>query len=78
LGVKKVSVVANKVRGEQDEAFIRARVPADELLGMVHLWDDVRQADMAGRSPYDTAVGAGSDIKKEVSVIKAKLDSKEI
>ena len=36
LGVHQVHVVANKVRNEADEAFIRERIPAEDLLGMVH------------------------------------------
>ena len=49
LGVHQVHVVANKVRNEADEAFIRERIPAEDLLGMVHYNIEVMEADRAGR-----------------------------
>ena len=36
LGIKRVRVVANKVRDEKDEEFVRANIPAEDLLGMIH------------------------------------------
>ena len=32
----RVKVVANKVRNEDDENFIRERIPQEDLLGMIH------------------------------------------
>lgn len=53
LGVKQVRVVANKVRDERDEEFIRSRIPAEDLLGFVHYSTEVIDADRSGSSPYD-------------------------
>ena len=52
IGVTQVRVVANKVRDEKDEAFIRERIPAEDLLGMIHYDTDVISADRHGQSPY--------------------------
>ena len=41
LGVAQVKVVANKVRNEEDEEFIRSRIPAEDLLGMLLLIVDM-------------------------------------
>ncbi len=71
LGVRKVSVVANKVRDEADEAFIREQVPEEDLLGMIHYSGAVSDADRRCASPYDLA----TDPVEEIRVIKNKIDT---
>lgn len=70
LGVKQVRVVANKVRDEQDEEFIRNAIPAEDLLGIIHYNTEVIDADRQGKSPYDFSPKAIEEIQK----IKAVLD----
>lgn len=74
LGVKRVRVVANKVRDEQDEAFIRQSIPEEDLLGILHYNTEVIDADRQGKSPYDFSPTAIEEIRK----IKAILDRDEI
>lgn len=71
LGVRKVRVVANKVRNEEDETFIRERIPEEDLLGFIHYNSEVIDADRQGKSPYDVSRSAVEEIKK----IKEKLDA---
>jgi len=71
IGVTKVRVVANKVRDEQDEEFIRARIPEEDLLGFIHYNTDVIAADRSGKSPYDFSEKA----VEEIRAIKAKMDA---
>ena len=73
LGVKRVRVVANKVRDERDEEFIRNAIPADDLLGMIHYNLEIMDADRQGKSPYDFSPAAIEEIRK----IKAILDRDE-
>ena len=56
--------MANKVRDEKDEAFIREKIPAEDLLGMVHYNEQVIDADRQGRSPYDVSKTATDEIRK--------------
>ena len=70
LGVKQVRVVANKVRGEEDEAFIRSKIPACDLLGFIHYNSEVIDADRQGKSPFDFSPSAKAEIQK----IKEKID----
>lgn len=70
LGIKKVRVVANKVRSTEDEEFIRSRIPAEDLLGFIHYNAEVIDADRQGRSPYDVSRTATDEIRK----IKAILE----
>ena len=70
LGVKRVRVVANKVRDERDEEFVKANIPAEDLLGMIHYNLEIMDADRQGKSPYDFSPAAIDEIRK----IKAILD----
>ena len=70
LGIKRVRVVANKVRDEQDEEFVKNNIPAEDLLGMVHYNLEIMDADRNGKSPYDFSPTAIEEIRK----IKAILD----
>ena len=71
LGVYKVSVVANKVRDEYDEAFIREQVPEEDLLGIIHYSGKVSDADRRCASPYDIA----TETVEEIRAIKNKIDT---
>jgi CO dehydrogenase maturation factor len=73
LGVKRVRVVANKVRDERDEQFIRDNIPAEDLLGMIHYNLEIMDADRQGKSPYDFSPAAIEEIRK----IKEILDRDE-
>ena len=70
LGVKRVRVVANKIRDDQDEAFIRSAIPAEDLLGCIHYNPEIMDADRNGKSPYDFSPAAIEEIRK----IKEILD----
>ena len=73
LGVKRVRVVANKIRDDRDEAFIRENIPAEDLLGCIHYNPEIMDADRNGKSPYDFSPTAIEEIRK----IKAILDRDE-
>lgn len=70
IGVKKVSVVASKVRGDEDIEFLKAKIPEDALLGFVRYSDEIISADRKGLSPYDVSPMAREDI----GAIKEKID----
>ncbi len=74
LGVKRVRVVANKIRDDRDEAFIRGAIPAEDLLGCVHYNPEIMDADRMGSSPYDYSPTA----IEEIRAIKAILDNDEV
>ena len=73
LGIQKVRVVANKVRDEGDEEFIRSAIPAEDLLGIIHYNSEIIDADRRGKSPYDYSLRAIEEIRK----IKDILDRDE-
>lgn len=70
LGINDVNVVANKIRDEKDEEFIRSRIPEENILGFIHYNTDIMDADRQGCSPYDYS----RQLLEEVSSIKEKID----
>ena len=73
LGIRKVRVVANKVRDEGDAEYIRGAIPAEDLLGFIHYNSEIIDADRQGKSPYDFSPAAIEEIRK----IKDILDRDE-
>jgi CO dehydrogenase maturation factor len=53
IGVRNIHFVANKVNGNQDEAFIEKAFPERHLLGMIPYCESIRQNDWNGRSVLD-------------------------
>jgi CO dehydrogenase maturation factor len=53
LVLKRIALVGNKVRGPQDEEFLRKALPDFEFLGFLPFDQEVIEADLAGASPYD-------------------------
>lgn len=70
LGVRKVFVVANKVRGEEDVEFIKKGIGGMELIGYMSFNNAVMEADIQGASPY----GASPATVAEVRAIKAAIE----
>ncbi|MDR2665780.1 MAG: AAA family ATPase [Oscillospiraceae bacterium] len=63
LGVVNICVVANKVRGADDRAFLEERIPPEELMGFISYDDNVIKADRASVSPFDTCPGTVDEIR---------------
>jgi CO dehydrogenase maturation factor len=69
LGIKKVFVIANKVRNDDDVAFIREALSGFILLGAIKKDDSITEADMRGKPSFETspkAVDAVRRIKSEI------------
>ena len=73
IGVTRVRVVANKVRDEEDENFLRSRIPEDALLGIIHYNAEVIDADRKGVSPFDVSARA----VEEIRAIKERIDNEK-
>ena len=74
LGVKKVRVVANKIRDEKDEEFIKNSIPPEDFLGFIHYNTEIMDADRNGKSPYDYSPAAIAEIR----AIKQILDRDDV
>jgi CO dehydrogenase maturation factor len=70
LNIKRVSVVANKVRNTADEDFIKSHVKGEDFLGFIHYSDEAAGADRDGLSPYDSS----ESLRNEIGAIRDKID----
>ena len=70
LGITKISIVANKIRSDEDREFLKSQIPEGELLGFISYNEDVIGADKTGCSPYDIG-GVAVD---EIRTIKNQID----
>lgn len=75
LGVRKVFVVANKVRSAEDVAFIRKGIGDMELIGHISFNHEVMEADIRGASPYGFSPSAVEEVKTIKAAIERSLDT---
>ena len=71
LGVKKVFVVANKVRGEEDLDFVKKGIGSLELAGHISFSHSIMEADIKGDSPFKFAPRTVEEVKQ----IKASIEN---
>lgn len=64
LGIKKVFAVANKVRDENDNAFVKEALPEMEMLGTISFNNDIVEADIRGLPSYKASQTAVDEVEK--------------
>jgi len=67
IGLKNITVIGNKIRGPQDEAFLRKHLSDFEFLGFIPYDDALIEADLHGVSPYDIDSTAKAEVAKMIS-----------
>ncbi|OQX25376.1 MAG: carbon monoxide dehydrogenase [Desulfobacteraceae bacterium IS3] len=64
IGLKNIAVIGNKIRGKNDEDFLRKNLPEFEFLGFLPYDNALIEADLKGISPFDTDSSAKTELKK--------------
>lgn len=64
LGVQKVYVVANKVRGDEDIRFISEHIGGMDIAGSLSYRNAVIEADMRGVSPYQFSIETVDEVRE--------------
>ncbi|MBT8342932.1 MAG: AAA family ATPase [Desulfatitalea sp.] len=67
IRLERIAIVGNKIRSEKDEAFIREHLSDFDFLGFLPYGDELIEADLSGRSPYDVSSEAKTRIKQMIS-----------
>jgi CO dehydrogenase maturation factor len=67
IGLKQIAVVGNKIRGPQDEAFLKTHLGGYEFLGFLPYEDRLIEADLEGISPFDTEAEAKAVVRRMVA-----------
>lgn len=66
IGLDKISLVGNKIRGEKDRQFLEQHLPDFDFLGFLPFDDALIEADLSGMSPYEADSAAKSEIIKMI------------
>jgi CO dehydrogenase maturation factor len=53
IGLKKVSLIGNKIRSEKDKKFLLSHMPDFQFLGFVPFKSDIIEADLEGLPPFE-------------------------
>ena len=53
IGLTRISLVGNKIRGESDQAFLEKYVTGFEWLGFLPYDERIIECDLSGKSPFD-------------------------
>jgi len=70
LGIRKVFIVANKIRDDDDMDFINDSLKGFEILGAIHFNKGILESDMKGLPSYLVS----EETLREVRVIKDRLE----
>jgi CO dehydrogenase maturation factor len=63
IRLKAIALVGNKIRGQNDEEFLRTHLPDFEFLGFLPYEDALVEADVKGMSPYDVDSSAKAIVR---------------
>jgi len=53
IGVKKISLVGNKIRSDKDKDYLIKNLPDFEFLGFIPFTGEIIEADLEGRPPFE-------------------------
>ncbi|BHH82825.1 ATP-binding protein [Desulforhopalus sp. 52FAK] len=71
IGIQKVLVLGNRVKGPEDEELIRTSLPDFEILGFLPENDEVVASDREGRRPFENIEDAPSELYDIVASLES-------
>jgi CO dehydrogenase maturation factor len=66
IGLNKLFLVGNKIRGEKDIEFLKKNISGMEFVCFLPYEDALIEADLNGISPFDVKSGAASEVRKVI------------
>lgn len=73
IGLNRIFLVGNKIRGETDQGFLEKYVTGFEWLGFLPYDEKIIECDLSGKSPYDADTSAKNVVQEIVqSLIKGE------
>jgi len=66
IGLKTLSLIGNKIRSEEDKAFLLKHMPEFEFLGFIPFGNEIIEADLAGRPPFELAEAGLKAVKEMI------------
>ncbi len=66
IGLRQISIVGNKVRSDQDIAFLKKHLADFEFIGAIPYDDALIEADLNGASPFDVDSRAREEVRSMI------------
>ena len=66
IGLSRIFLVGNKIRGHSDREFLEKYVTGFEWLGFLPYDEEIIECDLSGKSPYDTNTSAKKVVREIV------------
>ncbi len=64
IGIKKIVVVGNRVKSEEDKQLIRENMPDYEILGFIPEMDEIVASDRSGNRPFEDITQIPDELKE--------------
>jgi CO dehydrogenase maturation factor len=64
IGLTRIFLVGNKIRGQADRQFLEKYLPGFEWLGFIPYDENIIEADLSGETPYDRATLAKEAVQE--------------
>ncbi|VEN73137.1 conserved hypothetical protein [Candidatus Desulfarcum epimagneticum] len=64
IGLEKIYMVGNKIRGKKDREFLTSHLKDFEFLGFMPYDEALIESDLSGKSPYESDSAAKEEVKK--------------
>jgi CO dehydrogenase maturation factor len=68
IGVKKLSLIGNKIRSDKDKSFLLKQLPDLDFLGFIPFGNEIIEADLEGLPPFEKA-------KDGLDAVKAMIEA---
>ena len=66
IGLKKLSLVGNKIRSQKDEDFLRQEMAGFHFLGFIPFAEDIIEADLEGLPPFEKDLAGLKAVKEMI------------
>jgi CO dehydrogenase maturation factor len=66
IGLKNIALVGNKIRGDQDKAFLQKQLPGFTFLGFLPYDNQIIEADLEGKAPFEKEQGLAEQVGQMV------------
>ncbi len=70
IGLSRIALVGNKIRGPEDRRFLEENMPGFEFMGFIPYDTAIIEADLNGISPYDQQTVAKEIVGKMIQAIQ--------
>ncbi len=72
IGLKNIVLVGNKIRGDQDIAFLQKQLPEFSFLGFLPYDNQIIEADLEGKAPFEKEQGLAAQVGAMVDKLIAE------